>query len=58
MGPDEFNMVAFRQGTLTADAKLWIKIKQTKLLISLVAGERYRFSPHDANLRYFLRSSA
>jgi site-specific DNA recombinase len=24
----------------------------------MVAGERYRFSPHDANLRYFLRSSA
>ena len=26
--------------------------------LSMVAGERYRFSPHDANLRYFLRSSA
>jgi hypothetical protein len=24
----------------------------------LVAGERYRFSPHDPNPRYFLRSSA
>ena len=24
----------------------------------LVARERYRFSPHDANLRYFLRSFA
>jgi site-specific DNA recombinase len=24
----------------------------------MVARERYRFSPHDANLRYFLRSSA
>jgi site-specific DNA recombinase len=26
--------------------------------LMMVAGERYRFSPHDANLRYFLRSSA
>jgi hypothetical protein len=25
---------------------------------SLVARDRYRLSPHDANLRYFLRSSA
>jgi hypothetical protein len=24
----------------------------------LVAGERYRFSPHNLNLRYLLRSSA
>ncbi|MCK1570023.1 hypothetical protein IVB08_40090 [Bradyrhizobium sp. 173] len=25
---------------------------------TLVAGDRYRFCPHGANLRYFLRSSA
>ena len=30
----------------------------TQKIADLVARDRYRFSPHDANLRYFLRSSA
>jgi hypothetical protein len=50
----------YKFGTKTAPEKLRDSSahKYLKIDSSLVAGERRRLSPRDANLRYFLRPSA
>jgi hypothetical protein len=61
--PRLIHSVVVRAEPGVKDFELEIKAACTSLLTApswgtLVARERYRFSPHDANLRYFLRSSA
>jgi hypothetical protein len=45
-------------GCLKIESEIGAGISRTLATKVMVARERYRFSPHDANLRYFLRSSA